>query len=579
MRSLHWRRLHWRARNLIALGATAGLLAAMMVMAPIANADAPDPILSSVTGTVAVQPNGNVRLSLTGKWQWTTHTSDCNANRAGVGYAVAWTDATEPGYFVANDPNTGQPVNVGDSKVGGRNTIDQVVHPTPNTKYGFFKDVTAPSQYTSWRGGCGTFDSTKGFNSGTWGALAKVPGTPATCGTDPYCDPTTGDIFHDYPPNTTTFQVCVITYDVHGKNTNNQPPSGSAEIISGGTNHNSDNGLQQNAKTPLGNGCFVHAFPSISTSATSGLPTDKIQDTATLAGATGTAGGTITFTAYSNSTCATAVFSNQKPVSGNGSYTSDPISTPVAEGTYYWIASYSGDTNNGPAAGKCGDSGETSVVAKAHPALVTSATSGKPLDAIQDTATLSGATGTAGGSITFTAWLNNSSCTGSADFTSTPVSVSGNGPYTSPAIPTPVAEGTWYWIATYGGDANNSSVSGQCGDMTNGNVEQSTVGKAKPDGSSAQVVLPNDTFTLTGGDNPSGTVTFSLFPPTDPTCSGTPSYTEPVGVNGDGTYSTSNATFTLNQAGQWNWLITYGGDANNAGVTLACGAEFLNYNI
>jgi len=118
-------------------------------------------------------------------------------------------------------------------------------------------------------------------------------------------------------------------------------------------------------------------------------------------------------------------------------------------------------------------------VARKSPAIVTSATSGLPTDTIKDTATLSGATSNAGGSITFTAWLNNSTCTGNADFTSSPVTVSGNGNY-SATIPSPVAVGTWYWIASYTGDANNKPYKGTCGDLTGGNLEQSTVNKVTP---------------------------------------------------------------------------------------------------
>jgi hypothetical protein len=48
-------------------------------------------------------------------------------------------------------------------------------------------------------------------------------------------------------------------------------------------------------------------------------------------------------------------------VSGNGTY--GPVSfSPTAVGTYYWVASYSGDAHNNPVSGTCGDAGETSIV-------------------------------------------------------------------------------------------------------------------------------------------------------------------------------------------------------------------------
>jgi hypothetical protein len=81
----------------------------------------------------------------------------------------------------------------------------------------------------------------------------------------------------------------------------------------------------------------------------------------------------------------------------------------------------------------------------------------------------------------------------------------------------------------------------------------------------------NDSATVTGGFNPTGTVTFNLFGPSDPTCSGTPAYTQTVGLSG-GSASTSPG-FVTNAAGTWNWTASYSGDANNSPATSGCGAE------
>jgi hypothetical protein len=43
-----------------------------------------------------------------------------------------------------------------------------------------------------------------------------------------------------------------------------------------------------------------------------------------------------------------------------------------------------------------------------------------------------------------------------------PVSVSGNGAYSTPAGARPAKPGTYYWVASYSGDANNRSVSSAC---------------------------------------------------------------------------------------------------------------------
>jgi hypothetical protein len=93
--------------------------------------------------------------------------------------------------------------------------------------------------------------------------------------------------------------------------------------------------------------------------------------------------------------------------------------------------------------------------------IVTSATSGTLGDSITDTATLSGATADAGGTITFNVF-DNPGCDGPPVFTDT-VDVSGNGDYTSAPF-TPTSPGEFFWIASYSGDANNRPSAGSCRD-------------------------------------------------------------------------------------------------------------------
>src|SRR5207249_4138010 len=81
--------------------------------------------------------------------------------------------------------------------------------------------------------------------------------------------------------------------------------------------------------------------------------------------------------------------------------------TVNAAGTYHWIASYkSGDANNSDSATKCGDTGENPVVKALGPTLTTNA--GGPFRIgeggtvnLTDTATLSGGTSNATGTISF----------------------------------------------------------------------------------------------------------------------------------------------------------------------------------
>jgi hypothetical protein len=172
----------------------------------------------------------------------------------------------------------------------------------------------------------------------------------------------------------------------------------------------------------------------------------SISDTATLTGASAGATGSITFKLYSDSSCSTLVTTlTNSNVNGPGNYSSGTY-TPLAVGTYYWVASYSGDGNNVATASTCGDANESSVVGKKSPGLSTSAAAsvivGSP---ISDTATLTGATSDAGGTITFKLYSDSSCSTLVTTLTNS--SVNGNGNYGSGNY-TPSAVGTYYWVAS-----------------------------------------------------------------------------------------------------------------------------------
>jgi len=95
------------------------------------------------------------------------------------------------------------------------------------------------------------------------------------------------------------------------------------------------------------------------------VPYDNVTDTATLNNAAPGATGTIRFDVYgpNNATCGgLPIFTSSVLVHGNGVYTSAPFA-PIATGTYRFVATYSGDAVNSPAATTCGDPSETLVVA------------------------------------------------------------------------------------------------------------------------------------------------------------------------------------------------------------------------
>ncbi len=77
-----------------------------------------------------------------------------------------------------------------------------------------------------------------------------------------------------------------------------------------------------------------------------------------------------------------------------------------------------------------------------------------------------------------------------------------------------------------------------------------------------------DTAHLTGGTNPTGTVTFTLYGPNDATCAGPPPATFAVTVNGNGDYTSDK--FTAASPGTYRWIATYGGDSANGAVATSC---------
>ena len=316
------------------------------------------------------------------------------------------------------------------------------------------------------------------------------------------------------------------------------------------------------------------ASPSIATTASAGTALGgTISDSAVLSGGVSPT-GSITFDVYGpgDATCSNApAFTGTATVSGNGTYSS-PDFTPTAAGTYLFVASYGGDTNNNAVTSSCGSTGESVVVSPASPSIATTASAGIALGGtISDSAVLSGGVSPTG-SITFDVYgPGDATCSNAPAFSSV-VTVSGNGTYSSGSF-TPTALGTYLFVASYGGDANNNAVAGSCGAAG----ESVVVTMASPSiatTASAGVALGgtiSDSAVLSGGvDTPTGSITFDAYGPADPTCTGTPAFTSTSTVSGNGTYG--SADFTTSAAGTYLFVASYSGDANNAAVTGSCGA-------
>jgi hypothetical protein len=287
-----------------------------------------------------------------------------------------------------------------------------------------------------------------------------------------------------------------------------------------------------------------------------------IADTATVTGGFNPT-GTVTFRLFDNPNgTGTPLFTDTEPLV-NGMATSAGF-TITSTGTDFWVATYNGDANNTAVSSGTGD--EPVTVTPATPAINTlqqppTATVG---GTIADKATVTGGFNPTG-TVTFRLF-NNPSGTGTPLFTDTEPLV--NGMATSAGFTT-TATGNDFWVATYNGDTNNNTVS------SGTEEEPVTVTPATPaintlqQPPTATVGSPiADKATVTGGFNPTGTVTFRLF--NNPNGTGTPLFTdtEPL-VNGMAT----SAGFTTTAVGTDFWVATYNGDANNNSVTSVTDGE------
>ena len=191
-----------------------------------------------------------------------------------------------------------------------------------------------------------------------------------------------------------------------------------------------------------------------------------IHDTAHLSGGYTTLGGTVSFQVFapSDTTCATPIaVTPAATVDGTGDYSSANYTTSAA-GTYHWIAHYSGDANNNALDGTCGTEGESSTVNKTVPSIGTtlSSTSITAGGLIHDSASLTGATANAGGTVTYTVYTNSAcSALSSNPAVNQTVTVASGAVPSSNSYTFPNA-GTYYWQAAYSGDSNNAAATSPC---------------------------------------------------------------------------------------------------------------------
>jgi hypothetical protein len=226
---------------------------------------------------------------------------------------------------------------------------------------------------------------------------------------------------------------------------------------------------------------------------------------------------------YSNSTCTAKVSTGGTVTVSAGEVPTSTAVTLTTPGTYYWQASYSGDTTNAASTSTCGSETET----------VTSQTTST---AVSVTTSLSG---------------EGSSCSsGSGWSQSTPATATANGK---------TAGGSGGSGSGWGGNSGGGG-SGTCG------TTQSGASISVPTGTPV-----TDSATLAGTNvaSASGTVTYTVY--SNSTCTTKVATGGTVTVSG-GMVPTS-AAVTLTTPGTYYWQACYSGDSTNAASTSPCGSE------
>ena len=193
---------------------------------------------------------------------------------------------------------------------------------------------------------------------------------------------------------------------------------------------------------------------------------------------------------------------------------------------------------------------------------------------VHDSATITGATSDAGGTISYGLYSDNTCSTLVQDLTPATATVV-NGVAPDSTSYTFNSAGTWYFQATYSGDANNTGpVSSSCTSETMVVSPNTPTINTTPNPSTGAVgAVLNDSATLANGNNPQGTITFNLYGPGDATCAGPVLFTQDVTVSGNNVYATT-VGYTTTAPGTFHWTASYvSSDANNTNVASGCADE------
>jgi hypothetical protein len=273
-------------------------------------------------------------------------------------------------------------------------------------------------------------------------------------------------------------------------------------------------------------------------------------------------------------------FTTTVPVNGSGSYSSAGY-TPTVSGTYRWRATYSGDANNNalPISG-CLDpnAAVTVTVNSSSPAIsFTPSSVGFAPQTVATTSPTQNVTVSNPGSAALNIGSMSVTGTNAGEFHlnagTCGATLAPGGACNLSVSFAPTAPGARNANLAVTDDAAGSPHSvALAGTGTTASPSLSVAGSP----STTVGLQVSATSSLSGGSNPTGTVTFKLFGPTDTAC-GSALSTSTVAVSGP---SASSAGYATSAAGTYRWQATYNGDANNAAVgPTACSTPSAAVNV
>ena len=358
--------------------------------------------------------------------------------------------------------------------------------------------------------------------------------------------------------------------------------------------HYEGDSLHQESTSPCTEKSTVKAATSISTSLSGESKSGEaiivlegagVKDKATLSGTnSATATGKVKFNAYKDSECKElAAEAGEASVSGGSAESAEK--TLTAGAVYYWQASYEGDSLHQASTSSCTEKLTVKAATSISTTLFGEAKEEEPIEGseititegqlVADSATLSGTnSSTATGEVTFAVYAD-SKCeelvTGAGA-----ASVSPEGAFSERVELEP---GTYYWQASYEGDALHQASTSTCGDevlTVKAAIEISTSlsggGEEGEEILTKEGVSVTDTAILSGPKSSSATGTLKYNVYEDDECKELVSAAGEVSVS-EGKASASKAVTP--EPGVYFWQAKYSGDASNSESITPCGAEVL----